>query len=181
VTAADQAPGAHTQVRVTIEGSGTANVATGVSALDHLLRLLARYASFDLALEVAPGDAQDEVRAAGRAFGAAIAEPLRAEGVRGHGSAVVPSAEALAHVALETSAEPLLVSNVDLSGARLGGMASDVVAAFLRELVVGASLTLHVRLIDGSDTHHVLEAIFKALGVALAQASRPRRRKEPHE
>ena len=70
------------------------------------------------------------------------------------------------------------MSNVDLSGARLGGMATDVVAAFLEEFVEGASLTLHVRLIDGSDTHHVLEAIFKALGVALAQACRPRRRKE---
>ena len=73
-----------------------------------------------------------------------------------------------------------------LAGARyvvvhLGGIGTDVVAAFLQELVEGASLTLHVRLIDGSDTHHVLEAIFKALGAALAQATRPRRRKEePH-
>jgi imidazoleglycerol-phosphate dehydratase len=91
---------------------------------------------------------------------------------------VVPSAEALAHIALEASEAPLLVSNVDLSGARLGGMATDIVAAFLREFVEGASLTLHVRLIDGTDTHHVLEAIFKALGVALAQAFRPRRRME---
>jgi len=146
--------------------------------LDHLLGLLVRYASFDLALEVAPGDAEEEVRAAGRAFGEALAEPLRTEALRGHGSAVVPSAEALAHVALEVSDEPLLVSNVDLSGERLGGIATDIVAAFLREFVDGASLTLHVRLIDGSDTHHVLESIFKALGVALAQACRPRRRKE---
>ena len=161
-----------------VEGSGDAKVATGVPVLDHLLGLLARYASFDLALEVAPGDAEEEVRAAGRAFGEALAEPLRAEALRGHGSAVVPSAEALAHVALEVSDEPLLVSHVDLSGERLGGMATDIVAAFLREFVEGASLTLHVRLIDGSDTHHVLEAIFKALGVALAQACRPRRRKE---
>ena len=161
-----------------VEGSGDAKVATGVPVLDHLLGLLARYASFDLALEVAPGDAEEEVRAAGRAFGEALAEPLRTEALRGHGSAVVPSAEALAHVALEVSDEPLLVSNVDLSGERLGGMATDIVAAFLREFVEGASLTLHVRLIDGSDTHHVLEAIFKALGVALAQACRPRRRKE---
>jgi imidazoleglycerol-phosphate dehydratase len=134
-----------------------------------------------VALEVAPGDAEEEVRAAGRAFGEALADPLRGEGVRGHGSAVVPSAEALAHVALEASEEPLLVSHVDLSGVRIGGMANDVVAAFLEELVAGASLTLHVRLIDGSDPHHVLDAIFKALGTALAQACRPRRRRdEPH-
>jgi imidazoleglycerol-phosphate dehydratase len=140
--------------------------------------VLAAYASFDLALEVAPGDAEEEVRAAGRAFGEALAQPLRGEGLRGHGSAVVPSAEALAHVALEVSDEPLLVSHVDLTGARVGGMATDVLATFLQELAAGASLTLHVRLIDGSDPHHVLEAIFKALGTALAQACRPRRRKD---
>jgi imidazoleglycerol-phosphate dehydratase len=181
VTAADRTQDARAQVSVTVDGQGTANVATGVSVLDHLLGVLAAYASFDLALEVALGDAEEEVRAAGRAFGKALAEPLRAEGVRGHGSAVVPSAEALAHVALETSDEPLLVSHVDLSSARLGGMGTDVVASFLQEFAEGASLTLHVRLIDGSDAHHVLEAIFKALGVALAQACRPRRQKEePH-
>ena len=56
------------QVRVTVTGTGQANVATGISVLDHLLTLLAEYASFDLALEVAPGDAREEVRAAGRAF-----------------------------------------------------------------------------------------------------------------
>jgi imidazoleglycerol-phosphate dehydratase len=175
---ADRANEARTQVRVAVAGTGAANVATGVSVLDHLLRLLAEYGSFDLSLEVAPGQAEAEVRAAGRAFGEALAEPLRAEGVRGHGSAVVPSAEALAHVALEASDQPLLASNVDLTGARLGGMGTDLVAAFLQEFVEGASLTLHVRLIDGSDTHHVLEAIFKALGVTLAQALRPRRQKE---
>jgi imidazoleglycerol-phosphate dehydratase len=181
VTAADPTHEARTQVRVAVDGTGDANVATGVSVLDHLLELLASYASFDLALEVAPGDAEQEVRAAGRAFGEALAEPLRVQGRRGHGSAVVPSAEALSQVALEVSDEPLLVSNVDLSGARLGGMGTDVVAAFLHEFVAGASVTLHVRLVDGSDTHHVLGAIFKALGVALAQACRPRRRKEePH-
>lgn len=163
------------QVRVNVSGAGEANVGTGISVLDHLLTLLAEYASFDLTLEVAPGEAREEVRAAGRAFGEALAQPLRADGVRGHGSAVVPSAEALAHVALEVSEGPLLVSNVDLTGARLGGMATDLVAAFLHEVVEGASLTMHVRLIDGSDTHHVLEAIFKALGVALAQACRARR------
>jgi imidazoleglycerol-phosphate dehydratase len=173
--AATNPDAARAQVRVTVSGTGDANVATGISVLDHLLTLLAEYASFDLALEVAPGDAREEVRAAGRAFGEALAQPLRADGARGHGSAVVPSAEALAHVALDVSEGPLLVSNADLTGARLGGMATDLVASFLSEVVEGASMTMHVRLIDGSDTRHVLEAIFKALGVALAQACKPRR------
>lgn len=166
------------RVRVAVAASGRANVVTGLSVLDHLLALLAEHASFDLELELAPDGADAEVAAAGRALGEALAVPLGAEGARGHGSAVVPADEALAHVALEASGRPLVVSNVDLSDARLGGLATDLVARFLRELAQGAGLTLHVRLIEGHDTQHVLEAIFKALGVALAQACRPRIGKE---
>jgi len=153
-------------------------VVSGLPVLDHLLVLFAEYASFDLVLEIAPGEAEAEVAAAGRALGRALADPLRATRCRGHGSAVVPADEALAHVVVEASGRPLVVSNVDLSDARVAGMASDIVATFLRELAEGAGLTLHVRLIEGSDPEHVLEAIFKALGVALAQSCRPRRKEE---
>jgi imidazoleglycerol-phosphate dehydratase len=165
-----------TSVKVSVSGSGTANAATGLSVLDHLLGLLAERASFDLSLEVAPGGADEEIAAAGRALGEALADALRGEGLRGHGSAVVPADEALAHVALEASGRPLLVSNVDLSDARVAGLRTDLAARFLEELAEGAGLTLHVRLLGGEETQHVLEAIFKALGVALAQACRPRRR-----
>jgi len=79
-------------------------------------------------------------------------------------------------VTLEASGRPLLVSKVDLSEARIAGLEGDLAARFLDELTQTAGLTLHVRLIDGSDTQHVLEAIFKALGAALAQALTPRRR-----
>lgn len=162
--------------RVNVAGRGETNVATGVPVLDHLLSLLAVYASFDLALEVEPGNPEVEITVAARSLGEALAEPLRAEGARGHGSAVVPVDEALAHVALEATGRPLLVSNVDLSQARIAGLAGDLAARFLDELAQTAGLTLHVRLVEGSDTQHVLEAIFKSLGVALAQACRPRRR-----
>lgn len=162
--------------RVDVNGSGEAQVSTGVSVLDHVLGLLAQYASFDLSLEIAPGEAEAEIAAAGRALGEALHDALRAEGGRGHGSAVVPADEALAHVAVEASGRPLVVSNVDLSDARVAGLASDMVANFLHELAEGAGLTLHVRLIEGAEPEHVLEAIFKALGVALAQSCRQRRR-----
>jgi imidazoleglycerol-phosphate dehydratase len=173
-----QAEASRTHVRVDVAGSGEANVSTGLPLLDHLLSLLAEYASLDLTLEVEPGAADEEVAAAGRALGGALFDALRAEGCRRHGSAVVPADEALAHVVLEASSRPLLVSNVDLSGERVAGLATDIAARFLRELAQGAGLTLHVRLLDGDDTQHVLEAIFKALGVALAQSCRPRRPKE---
>ena len=164
--------------RVNVAGRGETNIATGVPVLDHLLMAMAVHASFDLALEVAPGAPEAEISIAARSLGEALAEPLRAEGARGHGSAVVPADEALAHVALEASGRPLLVSNVDLSQARIAGLAGDLAARFLEEFAQAAGLTLHVRLVEGRDTQHVLEAIFKALGVALAQACRPRRRRE---
>jgi imidazoleglycerol-phosphate dehydratase len=164
--------------RVNTNGNGETNVATGVPVLDHLLTLLAQYASFDLALEVEPGDAEVEIAAAARSLGDALAEQLRSRDVRGHGSAVIPVDEALAQVTLEASGRPLLASNVDLSQARIAGLAGDLGARFLDELAQAAGLTLHVRLVEGSDSQHVLEAIFKALGVALAEALAPRRREQ---
>jgi len=158
--------------RVNVYGGGETNVGTGLPVLDHLLTTLAVYGSFDLALEVEPGPPEVEISAAARSLGEALAGPLRAEGAAGHASAFVPSDEALAHVALEASGRPLLVSNVDLSQARIAGLAGDLAARFLEELAQSAGLTLHVRLVEGKDTQHVLEAIFKALGVALAQACR---------
>jgi imidazoleglycerol-phosphate dehydratase len=164
-----------TRARITVGGSGQANVATGLPVFDHLLGLLAEHAGFDLTLEVAPGDPLREIVDAGRALGESLAEPLAAATARRLGSAVVPADEALVHVALEASGRPLLVSNVDLSQARIGGLRTDAVARFLDELAQGAGLTLHVRLIEGRETQHVLDAIFKALGIALAQACRPRK------
>jgi imidazoleglycerol-phosphate dehydratase len=152
-------------------GNGTTNVATGIPVLDHLLTLLARSGRFELALELAPGDAEAEVAEAGRALGEAFADLLRADRALGHGSAFVPAEEALAQVALEVSGRPLVASNVDLTEARAGGLGSDLTARFLEAFAQAAGLTLHVRLIDGEDSRHVLEAIFKALGAALAQAS----------
>ena len=158
--------------RVAPAGAGGVNVATGVPVLDHLLTLLARSGRFELSLELAPGEAEAEVAEAGRALGAAFVPLLRADSAAGHGSALVPAQEALAQVALEVSAESLIASNVDLSAARAGGLHSDLAARFLASFADAAGLTLHVRLIDGEDSQHVLEAIFKALGGALAQATR---------
>ena len=160
------------RVYASLDETGRVNVETGLPVLDHLLGLLAEYARFDLVLEVAPGGAGAEVAAAARALGETLAEPMRAGSARGYGSATVPADEALAHVALEASGRPLVVSNVDLSDERVGGLSTDLVSQFLDELAEAAGLTLHVRLIHGRDPQHVLEAIFKGLGVALAQATR---------
>ena len=155
-------------IRLGLRGRGVANVDTGVAVLDRLLEQLAQYAQWDLALEVEPGTGEAEVAEAGRAVGSALAEGLRA--ARGYGYASMTAAEALASVVLEVSAEPLVVTNVDLTQARIGGLGTDVVRRFLERFADGAGVTLHVRLLNGTDTQHVLEAIFKALGVALKHA-----------
>jgi imidazoleglycerol-phosphate dehydratase len=160
-------------VRVAVSEVAKVSVETGIPVLDHLLSLLAHYASLDLALEVEPGAAAAEVAAAGAALGEALRPHLRRDGAPGFGSASIPAGEALAHVALEISTEPLVVTNVDLTEARVGGLAADVVGDLLRSVASGAGLTLHVRLLEGDDPEHVLDAIFKALGAALAQACGP--------
>lgn len=146
-------------------GSGEANVATGVPLLDHLLTEFAAAGRFDLSLEIDPGEPAAEVDAAGGALGLALA-PLLRHGA--HGTGVMLSAEALALVAVEGSGQALVASNADLTGA--GGLGTDIAARFLTALTETAAMTLHVRLIEGEDTDHVLEAIFKALGVACSEA-----------
>jgi imidazoleglycerol-phosphate dehydratase len=159
--------------RLTVDGSGDATVGTGLPALDHLLGVLARYARFDLALEVAPGSPQEQIEAAGQALGDALRDALREPGAPGHGIGGVPSGEALAWVALDRSERPQVVSNVDLSSVHVAGLSDDVIAQFSERLAAAAGIVLHVRLAHGEEEHHVLDSIFKALGVALGQACRP--------
>jgi imidazoleglycerol-phosphate dehydratase len=163
------------RVDVSLTGTGRANVDTGFPVLDRLLSLLARYARLDLVVALAAGESSADAVEAAQALGEALSGALRAPGVRGYGSGVLPVDEALAHVVLEISERPLLVSNVDLSDARVGGLGTDLVTDFLRRFAEGAGVTLHVRLIAGDDAQHVLEAMFKALGVALASACRSSR------
>ena len=163
------------RVEVTVAGSGRANVDTGFPVLDRLLTLLAEYARFDLVVALAPGETSTDAVEAALTLGEALSAPLREPGVRGYGSGVLPVDEALAHVVIEVSDRPLLASNVDLSDARVGGLGTDLVTDFLRRFAEGAGVTLHVRLIAGDDAQHALEAMFKALGVALASACRPPR------
>jgi imidazoleglycerol-phosphate dehydratase len=168
----DETAATRSTVRLTLspQGGEDVHIETGVPVLDRLLEQVARYARFDLTLAVASGSAETQVVAAGQALGAALVEPLRAKGARGNGAGYIPSAEALAHVALDLSDDPCLVSNFDLSAAHIGGLAGDMAVRFLSELTKAAGIALHVRLVEGNDTQHVLDAIFKALGVALGRA-----------
>jgi imidazoleglycerol-phosphate dehydratase len=136
--------------------------------LDHVLGALARGGRFDLWLEIDPDDPSAEVDAAGAAIGRALADAIVPGAI---GEATVPSDEALAMVVLERSGRALVASNADLTG--VGGLGRDLPARFLQALAQELGLTIHVRLIEGENADHVLGAIFKALGVALARATAP--------
>jgi imidazoleglycerol-phosphate dehydratase len=157
--------------RVSPGAGGGSSVATGVAVLDHLLAELAETGGFELHLEIAPGEPEAEVGAAGVALGQAFAPLLAGSDAAGRGVGVVPADEALAMVVIETSGNPLVASNADLTATKAGGLQTDLAAAFLQGLADAAGLTIHVRLIEGEDSQHVLSAIFKALGAALAEAS----------
>jgi len=155
--------------RITL-GSGGSNVATGVAVLDHLLSELAETGGFELNLEIAPGEPEAEVEAAGRELGEALRPLLGSPRALRRGVGILPAAEALAMVVVEASGTALVASNADLTSTRAGGLQTDLAAGFLESLAEAAGLTIHVRLMEGEDSQHVLSAIFKALGVALAQA-----------
>ena len=142
-------------------------ISTGVAVLDHLLLQLADAGRFGLRLEIAPDEPEAEVDAAGAALGAAV-RPLLGE----RGVGIAAADEALAMVVLEASGKPLVASNADLTSTKAGGLRTDLAAAFLRGLAEESGLTIHVRLFEGQDSQHVLEAIFKALGAALNDARR---------
>ncbi|MCS7006915.1 MAG: hypothetical protein NZL88_05105 [Gaiellaceae bacterium] len=160
--------------RVVLGHPSDALLATGVPVLDHLLSELARAGGFGLSVEVAPDAPEAEVGAAGAALGEALRPLLRGAGASGRGAAIVPAEEALALVALEVSERALVVSNADLTDSRAGGLRHDLAASFREALARAAGLNVHVRLLEGESSEHVLLAIFKALGAALAEAIAPR-------
>lgn len=161
-------PGA---ARVDLAGRGS-QVATGVAVLDHLLEELADAGGFALTLEIAPDEPEAEVERAGAALGEAFAELLEVPSAPCRGFGMAPADEALALVVLERSGRPLVASNADLSSTRAGGVQADLAATVLDELARTAELTIHVRLMEGESSQHVLSAIFKALGIALARSTR---------
>lgn len=153
-------------------GGRESRVATGVAVLDHLLEELAEAGAFALTLEIAPDEPEAEVEQAGAALGGAFASLLDEPSAPRRGVGIAPADEALAMVVVERSGRPLVASNADLSSTHTGGLQADLAATVLDELARAAGLTIHVRLMEGESSQHVLSAIFKALGIALARATR---------
>jgi imidazoleglycerol-phosphate dehydratase len=160
--------------RLAIAGRGKVQVATGVPFLDHMLEQVARYAGFDLSLRGA-GDVHVDphhlVEDAGIVVGQALSQALgdRA-GIARFASAYAPLDESLARVVIDLGKRPYLSYNVPLRG-RIGTLESEVIEEFWRAFSIHAGATIHVDLIRGRNRHHIAESTFKALGLALREAT----------
>jgi len=159
--------------RVDLEGRGRAEVATGLAFVDHMLEQVARYGGFDLRLRGA-GDVQVDphhlVEDAGIVLGEALSQALGdRDGIARFASAYAPLDESLARVVVDLGRRPFLSYNVPLRG-RIGTLESEVLEEFWRALSIHLGATIHVDLVRGRNRHHVAEATFKALGLALRAA-----------
>jgi imidazoleglycerol-phosphate dehydratase len=168
---------AETDIRAvfTLDGTGNNEIVTGIGFLDHMLILLAKHGLFDLEI-TAKGDLHIDghhtVEDTGIVLGQALAKALGDKsGIKRYGTAFVPMDEALAMVSLDISGRPFLVFDVAIPSERIGDFDSELTEEFLRALSVHAGLTLNVRLLSGKNSHHIVEAIFKALGRALDEAT----------
>lgn len=158
-----------------IDGRGDYEIATGIGFLDHMLSLFTRHGFFDLKASCR-GDLNvgfhHSVEDLGICLGEAIGEALGArQGVRRFGTSHVPMDESLARVVIDLSGRPFLVLRGVAPGKRAGDFGSELVEDFFQGLVDHARINLHIELLSGGKEHHDLEAIFKAFGRALDEAT----------
>ena len=164
-------------LRLSLDGTGEADVATGVGFLDHMLTALARHALFDLYLR-AEGDLHIDfhhtTEDVGIVLGQALARALGDKrGVRRYGHAVVPMDEALVDAAVDLSGRPYLAWDVAFERDKVGEMDTELFEEFFRAFAMNALITLHVTRRAGRNAHHVAEACFKATARALRAATEP--------
>lgn len=154
-----------------IEGEGKYDITTPVPFLTHMLELMTRHGLFDLTVQ-ASGDTEIDyhhtVEDIGICLGQALKEALAdKKGIRRYGNAVVPMDEALAEVTIDISGRPCLSFNAGIPKEKVGHFDVELAEEFFQAFVVNSGITLHVDLRRGTNTHHCLEAIFKAFGRAM--------------
>ncbi|MCS7139400.1 MAG: imidazoleglycerol-phosphate dehydratase HisB [Candidatus Nezhaarchaeota archaeon] len=162
----------HIEVEVNIDGSGLCEVETGFLLLDHMLRTLAFHSSIDLNVKVIEGDLEHHIAEdIGLALGEAIAKALgEREGIARFGWALVPMDEALALVALDLSSRPSPHIDLGLKDNYVEDMKVEDLEHFLRSMATSARMSMHVKILSGENDHHKVEAVFKAIALALRQA-----------
>lgn len=162
------------QVKLNLDGNGTYQVDTGVPFLDHMLTLFAVHSRVNLTI-AARGDMEVDdhhtVEDVGICLGQAINEAVGDKaGIHRYGTVTLPMDESLARVVLDLSGRSYLVYEVNIPSERLGLLSTENVKEFFQAVVNHAGITMHIDLIRGENSHHIVEAVFKAFGRAFRQA-----------
>jgi imidazoleglycerol-phosphate dehydratase len=162
-------------VRLDIDGKGSSEIDTGVGFLDHMLTLFAKHGIMDLEVK-ADGDVYIDdhhtVEDIGITLGKCLAEALSDKnGLKRYGTCFLPMDEALAMVCVDISGRPFMVFDCEMKTQKVGEFDTELVEEFFRAVAFNAGITLHIKLMYGSNTHHIIEAVFKAFGRALREAA----------
>ncbi|MDP4177757.1 MAG: imidazoleglycerol-phosphate dehydratase HisB [Bacillota bacterium] len=162
------------EVSINLDGEGKYDINTGVGFFDHMLSLMAKHGIFDLSVK-AKGDlyvdSHHTVEDVGIVIGNCIKEALKDKnGIKRYGTSFVPMDEALGTVSLDVSGRPFLVFDAEFTASTLGNYDTEMTEEFFRALAFNAGITLHAKVVYGKNNHHMIEALFKALGRALREA-----------
>ncbi len=161
-------------MRLGLDGTGAVVTATGVGFLEHMLKLLGRHSRLDIDVK-ATGDletgAHHTTEDIGIVLGQALDQALGdRSGIARYGEATVPMDESLASCAIDISGRPYCAFEADLPVTSIAGFDTELAEEFFRAFANNARLTLHLRVLTGSNAHHMIEAAFKALALALRRA-----------
>jgi imidazoleglycerol-phosphate dehydratase len=163
------------ELRLSLDGTGTSNISTGIGALDHFLSLFARHGMFDLDI-AARGDLHIDPHHTTEDVGICLGQALRQalgerRGIRRAADSAVPMDEALAHVAVDCGGRSYFVQRTPFAGPMVGQLETDLVRHFFESLAFEARINLHIITLYGSNAHHQVEAVFKAFARALDAAT----------
>lgn len=159
-----------------IDGTGKAQIDTGIGFFDHMLNSFVRHGFFDMNL-MAKGDlyvdSHHTIEDVGIVLGEAIKEALgEKKGIKRYGSFMLPMDEALVLCSLDLSGRPYLVYNAELTTDLVGYMDTEMVKEFFYAVSYSAGMNLHIKMLDGINNHHIIEAMFKSFAKALDDATR---------
>ena len=162
-------------IELNIDGKGDSEINTGIGFFDHMLTLLARHGLLDLKIS-AKGDLEVDyhhtVEDVGICFGKAIAKACGEKfGIKRFGNSTIPMEESLVSVTIDLCDRPFLVFNVNFDKPKVGNFDVELVEEFFIAFANNSGATIHVNMAYGSNNHHIIEAIFKALGKAIDQAT----------
>ena len=162
-------------VKLTLDGEGKCDIATGIGFLDHMLTLLAKHSFMDLTVR-AKGDLEVDSHHTVEDIGIVLGEALREAlgdkaGIHRYGNCFIPMDETLAQACLDFSGRPFLVFGAEIPKIKLGNYDTEMTEEFFRAIAMHCGLTLHIRVLYGSNVHHIIEAIFKAFARAVAEAA----------